>query len=666
MSNKIKTIIIILIIFLNCTIKLPDDPKAPIWDVKITRLPLFKADTLRIGDELKPEDFKRIGTDSLLFISVGDTSGFSLEDKLSIPENHQSFRDKLGDLSVDIAYSVEQVVSFAELYPQYVSSVGQKAVIPPIDLVPITKEITLNEFLSMSITTGRMNIIIENHLGFVLGDDTKLDLLDRGNGNSLIQTIDSGRIEDGETEIFPVNLDGKFISAQFSVRIYGSLVGTEGREVQIPSNSGFSVRIGPDYLSINSAVTKLPAQTLSADLSGELDINSDSLRINYAMIKSGYLQFRTNNESELPVRIEITIPNLKRNGNEILTLGYEVNPKFLRDYQIPLDRLKLDMVENAKLLIQTRLIIAPEAGKFYSIKSDDSLKIDVSISEIELQSITADINLSTPFPEINETVFDDPPRQLDNIDFNDVILRLSFPESQFNLDLKLNIIAVRDNISRTLIVDHVVEKGESLILSKEGINYNGETPTIKDILNMIPESIIVKGIVGVRGDDVTFNRDDDFSIVYSLDVPLMFSLINATYTDFDSLTIEEDVRDDIREFLLEAHLDVTVENGIPLSGKLNTFIGTDSMYINTSLFSVDLPQPVLMNGVVQEPGISVVSFSLTEEKIEALSQSRYYRYQCMLNNSNLSALTANDYIIIKNVYISGKFKVDPEGLSEEE
>ena len=657
---------LIILIFLNCSIDLPDDPKAPIWDVKITRLPLFKADTLRIGDELKPDDFKRVGMDSILFISVGDTLNFSLEDKMTIPGQHQSYQDKLGDLAVDIDYSANQFVGFTELYPQYAGSVGQKIVVPPSDLVPISKDFTFNEFMSLSITAGGIRIEIENDLGFVLGNDVKLDLLDRGHGNQLIETIDLGRIETGMTDVFTVNLEGKLISSQLTTRIYGSLIGSEGQEVEISTNSGFSIRIGPDYLKVDSAIAKFPAQSLSADLSGEIDINSDSLRIDYATIKSGYIQFDVNNESELPLTIEFTIPNITRDGAEVLTLVYELNPQYFQDFRISLDRLKLDLVENENIIIRTKLYFHPEAETFYTLKSNDFLKLDVTFSDIEIQDITADIDLHTKFPQFSEVIFDDPPQQLDNLDFNDVIFRLSFPASEFNLDLNLEITAFRDGTAKTLVISHVLEKGETLVLSKDGVNYNGETPTLKDIINIIPERLTIRGIIGVQAEGVTFDRDDIFPMIYKIDVPLMFSLMSATYSDYDSLDIDDEARDDIGNYLLEASLEVTVENGIPVSGRLLTFIGSDIMNINTMFFSVDLPRPVLSSGIVLEPGISVITFDLSEEKIDALSEACYYRYQFMLDNSTLSTLTAHDYVIVRDVFITGKFRIDPEGFSEED
>jgi len=666
MRNSLKLLIIVLIFIANCTIKLPDDPKAPIWDVVINRLPLFKADTLSVGEQLKPEDFERVGADSILFVKVSDSTSFNLEDKLTIPGQSRRFADKLGDFEVDINYSVEEVITFTDLFPQYSGLVGQKTVIPATNITPISRDITINEFISLSIVTGRINLEIDNFLGVPLGDDVKVDLLDKGNGNILIKTINMERIPHGESRTFPIDLEGRVLSAQFSVRIYGDMVGSEGSEVDILQTSGFAVQLSPDFIRAESALAKLPPQTLSADLSGEIDINSDTIRVDYAIIKSGYIHFSTNNESELPLRIELTIPNLLVNGDTEFTRDFEVNPKYMHDYTIDLDQLKLDMVENEKLQFETKVEIITEPDKFYSLKSSDSLKVEVTVSDIEVKSVTADFDVHTSFPEIKETIFEDPPEELDNIDFNDVIFNLSFPEADFNLELDIEIVAYRDGEMKTLAINHIVEKGESLILSKDGINYNGESPTIKDILNMIPETIVVRGIVGIQGDDVTVNRNDEFSIVYRIDVPLSFALRNSSYTDIDSLTIDDDVRDDMKEYLLDANLDVTLENRIPVSGLLKTFIGPDSLNTDTELFTIELPQPNLKNGIVNEAGVSIVTFSLTQEKINILSQSKYYRYNLILRDSNLSTITSNDELIVKNVYISGKFKVDPEGISEED
>jgi len=75
MSRKILFIpVIIYLILLSCAI--PEEPVGPIWNLKITDIPLLKADTVKVGEELESENIKTLDESDLLHVTFTDTAEF--------------------------------------------------------------------------------------------------------------------------------------------------------------------------------------------------------------------------------------------------------------------------------------------------------------------------------------------------------------------------------------------------------------------------------------------------------------------------------------------------------------------------------------------------------------------------------------------------------------
>ncbi|MCD4665949.1 MAG: hypothetical protein K8R68_11820, partial [Bacteroidales bacterium] len=259
------------------------------------------------------------------------------------------------------------------------------------------------------------------------------------------------------------------------------------------------------------------------------------------------------------------------------------------------------------------------------------------------------------------TIIEDMPDQLDNLGFKDVVFYMSFINNPFDLDLDVKIKAVRGDVNNQLPIIKKITKNSSLILDRNGINNDHSTPTIVDIVNMIPEKIIMDGKVTVKGENVTFDKDDQIGVQYGIDFPLRFSTNSASYSQKDSLKIDNDMRDFLKNKCRSAGILLTVENSLPISGMLSLLVGPDSTNITTELFSIGLPTSTVFDGIVAQPGDSTFNVNLDEVKFTTIADGYFYKFIVAIDDVEEAALTANDYIIIKDVYISGKFLFDPDG-----
>jgi len=80
MSRKILFIpVIIYLILLSCAI--PEEPVGPIWNLKITNIPLLKADTVEVGEELVGDNIQP-DENYLLHMNFTDTTEFNIDGPL--------------------------------------------------------------------------------------------------------------------------------------------------------------------------------------------------------------------------------------------------------------------------------------------------------------------------------------------------------------------------------------------------------------------------------------------------------------------------------------------------------------------------------------------------------------------------------------------------------
>jgi hypothetical protein len=651
-------------LFFFCTLNMPDDPKPPKWDLVIEQIPLFKADTLRLGDELKPKDFTRAGTDSLLSVTKNDEKNFYIGDKLAIPARNESITDQIGMFEIEGGDPINHEIQFIELYPGLSAAVGTSVPIPGTSIPTIKRTTDFDGFVSVSIVSGGFQIDILNHLGFVLGNDVTLDLYDLTN-NSLINQVNFDPIPNQQTGNYFIDLAGKTISSNLEVRIHGSLVGSSGVPVLITSNAGFTITVTPKDLVANQARAKLPPQ--SFQLAGNLEINSDTLMVKRATVESGSITIDINNSFEFPIQVNLTLPNITYPNSQVVVVPFSVNPGNRTVNVIQLANALFNL-DDQNLKCEIGLSILPDQTKNYTISSGDELTVTVNISRIQLRSITGNFDIKTKFPEISQSVFKDMPDQLNNFSLDNAILTLDFINSPFDdMMLNISILASKNTDVRQFLIHQTVHHGQTLTLDKNSPNADGSSTTFIDILNLLPEEIVINGDVRVQGQEITFNKNDSLGVGYNIEVPLAFSLQGTSIAEHDTLKLKDDARDKIRDYLTSASVTLTVENALPISGSLSILVGQDSTHITNELFSVQLPQPVLdTNGRVTTPAIQTLTVSLTKEKFELLANSYFFEYAVYLNDTDLARLSANDYLIIRNVYVSGEVMVDPDGMSDDD
>lgn len=656
---------IVLTFLAGCTLDLPKDPRPPKWDVQIDKIPLFKADTLRLGDQLKPDDFNRLVPDSVLSIDIEREESFNLGDRLKIKARKTSFKSELGIFEISAEQSSESKFRFAEIFPQYAGLLGTTSVLAPTDIEPGIKNIILEDFETVSVIFGKVHYAVTNNLGFILSGDVRMAIIDEGAGGVPIDTLFLRTMEVGETQDYYSDLAGKKITSQIKTVIFGRADGSEGVAVTIPENSSVDVTISPESIFVDEANARLKEQHLN--LSGVVDLSSDSITVKNAKIESGSIEIKMRNEFAFEIEVEIQLAGVTLDNNEVAKLTYHLGIGETKSDEINLDNCDLALA-GGELAFDVSMIIYPQSDVLYWLKSDDYLLVDVDLSNIQISEVTGDLFLTTDLPEIKEEVFCARPERLQNFDFHEVLLQFEFLRTtQFDLGLDLEITGLRSDTSYTLHIKENVGFGAPLILSRDGVNGDLSTPTIVDLINTIPEYIIIKGKARVIGDDVTIRKNDLIGVNVTVDFPLIFSTNNSSFSKIDSLKMSDDIRKNLKENNLSGGIHVSIENALPISGTLILQVGKNDTEVSNEIFNISLPKSMMTSeGIVVEAGEGTFDIELENAKVFAIGEAKFYKFHVILDNIEEATLTANDFIIVRDVFISQSFLFDPDNLANEE
>jgi len=326
---------------------------------------------------------------------------------------------------------------------------------------------------------------------------------------------------------------------------------------------------------------------------------------------------------------------------------------------------------NDQVVYSADVQMSPDPNSIININSTDFIKIDVTLNELTFSEVNADVNISVEFPEIDEELMEETPDMLENFNLSNVVFTLVFDNMPGDLDVDIEIISVKSGGETKLPLSFTIAQGikDSVVLDKNGINGDGSSPTIVDLLNNLPERLKVSGDIQLTGDDVTLRSTEDLEITYNVKVPFQFSLSETSIGDTIALDIEDDTKDMIRDNLVSTSLNGTIENNTALGGYLMLFAGDST----TGVYQEILPSSVGFDaanlnseGYAISPKETDFSLELTKEKFELLANANSIVLDITLHDLTKGSLSSNDYIIVKNVKFSGTGRVYVRDDDEDE
>ncbi len=560
--------IVIILTLTQCTVKKPESPQ---WNTQLTIPVVNRIYTME--ELIGKIDQDGVGIDSAGNITFSVTEELDTvrleEDLLTTSDLSYSVSEQLGIVSIDppvvdpVSVSLNSISGLAGSLP------GDSAAVVAMSFDLFNDMPTFTEFSSATITSGQVNIDVENNLGIDL-DTVIVQLYDVG--NAVVVAIDTfpGGIAGGVSARLQILLDGTTVSN--SLRVI-SHINTPSGIIDSASTRYISTGLSfSDSLLVSSAVAEIPA--LSRLFTQQV-VLGETDRIDSATLTAGDLSMTIVNATNLAANVIVSIPDVISAAGDSLTLVRSVAAhqnlvitQDLAGYRL----MPTDLSVPQGLNINVNVAAPGTAPQQVQISQSDSFHVEASLTSLAFSSVSGLFDsVSASFAEIGQDI--EVPAGLDSVQFVTAVLTLEI-ENGVDLPGSLNIQIIGNN-------------GKSLSFSGAIAAAGGSSSTITslsdstvaDFLSPIPSHIDVSGSI-VMGDGAyagTVFAGDFLLGRVRIEAPLEMVIPRTRIeTDIESEKIDQNDIDVITDHFISGRFVYNIINHLPLGAYVNVFFAGDS------------------------------------------------------------------------------------------
>jgi hypothetical protein len=427
--------------------------------------------------------------------------------------------------------------------------------------------------------------------------------------------------------------------------------------------------LAPISTSLDGQIGSLPT-TVPLVITDEIAVSTSTIQVDNTEVLSGHLFFDFTNNIPRDVIVFYQLTNVTRDGVvladsvTIASGGFVSVPEDLAGAQLQLNGGGMDVA----------LIVNIQTGGS-TVLPTHGVVANIATDEIQLQSVTGDIDLVIDVPKISEQLFDNLPVDgLDTLDLENAIVTFDYGPYGFATDANMSVTGQRSTFAdRTVAAafSAAADASVTTVLDNTGQDGDGATPTVVDIFRMLPEQVEIDGTVRLSGTGATVDRSVDYGLDATVEVPMTFSLSPIEVESVERIDLDDFVEESIEDNVITAMLTGTIENWTPLAGSLEVLVGPNESTVGAT----PLIDPIILaagidnngDGIVDEPGISLLAVGFTEttaHRLDALINSDYFITTFQMSVDGRKSITANDVVIIRDVFLSGELNIDPENLED--
>lgn len=624
--------ILLMFLFIPILYCALEPPVAPKWETTLT-LPLISK-TFHMDEIVDDEDNLRADSSGHVYFDFSkDIDRYTVGDKLQMDGFGHSFETRVGAYQIQSLEDKQVEFSLNELYSEAETLHGNTVIIPEFQLTDVQKPLPVfEEFAWTLVDTGTVFLELTNNLPFWLGPDLVLRLMD-SQADSLIDEVPLNReIAPGETVKKSINASGKKFTNQLQFLLTGNSQGSKGDAVEIDAFSTISLETRFSAFTVQEAVAKTPAVKISETQTVAID---DSISINIAVVQDGKLRLDLINQVPVAGKIVYELSDFYKDS-EPYTDSLYIAAKTHSQISIPLQNLVLqpDYAEVGEQSVKFKwTFITEESDELVHLRSSDVVQADLSSSDIvfsEINGILNEIEIDiNPFAE--DLNFSD---ELDSVRLAYAIIRLNI-ENTINLPARSDIVIRGTNDAGHSVDLEVREeifaapedgsKMTTIILDKNNSN-------VVDFLNTLPKKIEMSGSVwlGDRNSPGTVTQSDYIEGNMNITAPLSLSFPTQTATtDIDTLEIDEDNRDTIRDRLMSGEVVAKISNMLPFGAVVEAKFSThdSSVFSNPGLVIGPLnisPATIDESGFASASSENELNVTLTKEDLRFFENSTIF------------------------------------------
>jgi hypothetical protein len=396
-----------------------------------------------------------------------------------------------------------------------------------------------------------------------------------------------------------INLSGFSLLPNYNQQLsYNADVTTQYEEIGSYSlNNSISVNINVTDLSFNE-VRGFFSQDAMVD-SNSITIDDDT-KIETATVKTGEMVLAIANNIGIVAEIEFTILEFIKNGS-ILDTTLALSPAG-GSYSIDLAnyQLELDMEADPQTVNYVSTINLPDDEEM-TLSLNDSIRVDVTLSNFIFESVTGDIEPITVDIDPVVQKIDGLPDEVEDFEFTEVNMFIDF-------DTDIGISVVLD-----LVIEASKSSGEVEISTISGWDITEDNrviiPNAESLINIFPDTIRASGEATVSGLG-TVTTSQYVSGLMTVEAPLSFHVPDDTEVDVDIQETDLELDDEVLE---EVVVFFDAENQFDFGTSISVYTASDSTLFGTNeqdlLFSVEIPSNEAHSDSVVLDNEKIVLFS---------------------------------------------------------
>lgn len=353
-------------------------------------------------------------------------------------------------------------------------------------------------------------------------------------------------------------------------------------------------------------------------------VMEDNFLIEEAEFDTGYVKVQIWSPS--PIQTQIEIPSISRNGISFFDMftvfgGMQEKMWDLTGYKFsPQTRFNRNVMPY-------RFTMQSLGG------ASGSITVQIDLSEVRYRKITGWLNQTEVSLDDTVDTGIEVSDEFKGIQIGSALLDFTiFNGVQFPADLDVYLTGMGENGETATL--HVTE---SIPPSSQKTT---QTYEARDLINLLPETLILSGNakLGNGLTKATISKDDSIRVTSHIRAPLIFSLpAKQNRTKVDTIEMEKDAREFIRDNLTSAALVFEIENHLPIGASVGFYFsrmrGDSLIYDYPELVkTIGLtPAPTHKSpGTVTDPGwvihsvLDTISFSLSKQEAQVFDAPEVY------------------------------------------
>ncbi len=454
--------------------------------------------------------------------------------------------------------------------------------------LPVADLGTFDHFSQATFAAGELQLTLTNQLPVPVGGETpeqslRIRLVDRSVCPSFTVVIweVSEQIVPGTVGEYVADLAGVVLPNALGVEITGYSAGSAGQPVDLGGEGGLTVALSFGELVVEQLDGRLPELSVATETSLAMD---ETCAVTEAVVSSGTLSWTLTNHLPAALTLTLEAPQIDT-GAGLLELEATLDPFATTQVDVDLSgaEMKIGSSGDWRWLLSA---VSQQAGEEATVRLGDGVTGVLDAAELRFQSIQGVMDHVAVEVAPTETAIDFP----DGVGGIDIVAAQAqiVVRNRANVSAEGSFELWAHSGGDTIRVPFAlsVGAGSSARPAEARVTLNETNSQIAELLQLRPSQVALGGLVAI-GDGTTagsVQADDYIDGEFTLLAPMRMVLETAHQQgDPFEVALDEDLRDQVAEHLLQVTVAAEVENHFPTAVEITFHFARDE----DALFATD-------------------------------------------------------------------------------